>query len=51
MARPRLEKVADWYGKGLSVSEIGKLLGLKRQRAWSLIQRAKELGLIQNGKR
>lgn len=48
LARPRLEKVANWYNMGLGVAEIGRLLGLKRQRAWSLIQRAKALGLIQN---
>jgi len=47
-ALPRLAKVAAWYEKGLGASEIAKLLGLKRQRAWSLIQRAKGLGLIKN---
>lgn len=46
LARPRLEKVADWYIKGLGPTEIGKLLDVDRRRAWQLIQQAKKFGLI-----
>ena len=45
-ARPRLERVAKLIQAGLPQSEVGRALGVSRERVRQLVVRARDLGLL-----
>lgn len=45
-ARPRLERIAKLLAAGLSQAEIGRAMGLSRERIRQLVASAKTRGLI-----
>ena len=49
-ALPRLKRVAVLLGAGLNQSDIGRVLGVSRERARQLVNRARDLGLIEDAK-
>ena len=49
-ARPRLERIAQLHGAGLTQAEIGRVLGISRERARQLLLTAREHGLIAESK-
>jgi len=50
-AIPKLEEVVRLRAAGLTYAEIGVRLGVSRQRAAQLVNRARERGLIEGGER
>ena len=42
LARPRMRRVADLVARGLHPSEIAAILGVTRERARQLMEKAKE---------
>jgi len=50
-AQPRLRRIARLYQSGLTQSEIGRVLGVSRERARQLVNKARDAGLIENGAR
>jgi len=45
-ALPRLKRVAEMYRKDPNLAAIGRELGVSRERARQLVNRARQLGLI-----